>query len=68
MKESFVFSYKTYVFSVQKDRGWHFVRIRQATGTHVWTVSVNAPRGVSRWDLAEAALTAWKDGLDEVDL
>ena len=63
---SYVFSYKTYVFAVSENGTRSTVRIRQQTGTHIWTVNIETIPNVAKTQLAEAALDAWHDQKEDI--
>lgn len=66
MRETFVFQHKKYVLNVTREDFNNLVQIRQVGGHHVWTVSVEAPLNTSRWDLGDAAISAYHNQLDQV--
>lgn len=67
-REHFVFAHRAHIFNVTRQGCYNTVLIRQATGHHVWTVSVEAPPGTSRWDLAQTALEAFKNGQSQISI
>lgn len=60
--------FKEHIFSVVQKESVFTIHIRQLTGTHVWTVVIDAPANISRKELCSAALQAYYDGKESIDM
>lgn len=60
--------FKDHIFSVVQKECVFTVHIRQLSGTHVWTVVIDAPANISRKELCSAALQAYYDGKEFIDM
>ena len=64
-----VFCYKGYIINLinNKDDS-RTVHIRQLNGTHVWTVSINAPSTLTRNEIGELAIQAYKNQHESISV
>lgn len=64
-----VFCYKGYILTLINNKDdTRTVHIRQLNGTHVWTVSIDAPSTLTRNEIGELAIQAYKNQHESISV